>query len=195
MKKAIIVLLVFSLIGNVALGIMAVRLYDESQDREQQNANQTLFAMQGFLSMNDILQKAIKDGCIERYELSSIQQQIIYTKMAFDRTQHLFVDEINNENYHIAFAYLTALEDIIYKIENIKPLDKEILNALTSSDAVAGGRYEYNLAEYIQLMATKIDEAIAQLNIQEQSAPDGEGIITIYPKMSEIKKAFIGLFE
>ena len=53
----------------------------------------------------------------------------------------------------------------------------------------------YNLAEYIQLMATKIDEAIAQLNIQEKPSPDGESIITIYPSMSEIKKSFIGLFK
>jgi len=174
---------------------MSGRLYYELQDREQENANQTLFAMQGFLHLNDILQKAISNGYMESYELSSIQHQIIYTQSTFDKTRHLFIDELNNEKYHIFSDYLTALEDIIYKIENINPLDKEILNALITSDSVSGERYEYDLAEYMQLMATKIEEAIARLNIQELSVPDVEGIITIYPKMSEIKKLFLGLFE
>lgn len=195
MKKAVIILLVFSIIGNAALGIVAGRLYYESQAREQENATQTLSAMQGFLNMNDILQKTIKDGFIERHELSSIQHQIIYIQAAFDRTQHLLSNEINNENYHISFAYLTALEDIIFKIENIKPLDKDILKALTDSDSVAGGQYKYTLAEYIQLMATKIDEAIAQLNIQEQPASVEKGGIIIYSTLPEIKKAFIDLFK
>ena len=62
MKKAVIILLVFSIIGNAALGILAGRLYYESQAREQENATQTLSAMQVFLNMNDILQKTIKDG-------------------------------------------------------------------------------------------------------------------------------------
>ncbi len=195
MKKAIVILLVLSLIGNVALGILLYRSHFEWQEREQENANQTLFAMQGFLDMNDVLQKMVKNASIERYELSSIQHNVIYIESAFDRAHHLFVNEINNEGYHILFQYLVALEDILYKTENIKPLDDEILNALMNAESVAGGQYEYGLAEYMQLMAGKMKSTIEKLNIQELPMPDGDGVRTIYPKMSEIKNSFINLFE
>ena len=195
MKKAWIVLLILSLIANIVLGVMLGLFYHESQNREQENANQILFAIQEFSSMNDIVQKAVKTGSIERYELSSLQHQVIYIQAAFDEAQHLFASDINNENYHILLSYLAALEDIIYKIENTNPLDADILTALTNPDSVVGGQYKYTVEEYMQLTATKTDDIISRLHIQEQPATDGEGIITTYPRMSEIKKAFIRLME
>ncbi len=195
MKKLVIVLLALSLIGNVALGIISGRLYCKLQDREQESANQTLFAMQGVLTINDILQNTIKNGFIENHEISSLQHQIIYTQAAFDRAKQLFADEVNNENYHIFTTYLTALEDVIYRIKSTKPLDKEIVSALTNSDFVAEGKYKYNLTEYIQITATKIEKSLVSLNIQEKPAADGEGVITEYPRLPKIGKAFVNLFE
>lgn len=178
------------------LAVASVRLYDRLKHTEQENAKQTLFAMQGFLHMNDLLQNAVKIGSMERYELSSMQQQILCTQIVFDRArQQQILDETSNENYRVFFVYLTALEDIVFKIENTKPLEQEILSAFTDSLAVAGGQYEYNVAEYMQLMAIKTDEAIASLNLREQSDPNGEGVITIYPEALEIQKAFLALFK
>ena len=124
-----------------------------------------------------------------------MQHQIIYTQAAFDRAKQLFADEVNNENYHIFTTYLTALEDVIYRIKSTKPLDKEIVSALTNSDFVAEGKYKYNLTEYIQITATKIEKSLVSLNIQEKPAADGEGVITEYPRLPKIGKAFVNLFE
>ena len=195
MKKSVVILLILSLFVNIILCVLLSNSYRKVQEQEQSHARQILFAMQNFSEMNRVLQKIVEEKSIERYELSSLQHSVVYINAAFNVGGRLFAGDINTDNYHILFSYLTALEDIIYKNERISPIDDQTLTAFTEAGCVSGGKYEYSLAEYMEMMTSKIVRIIEQLNITEQPSPDGNGIVTIYPGTTEIKEAFVEIFE